>query len=479
MSPDPGRVGTAEPLGPDTFDSLMAPLAPDDARAPIGVAVSGGADSLALLTLLADWAVADGRLIHAFTVDHGLRAEAAAEARWVGEVCAAHRIPHTILHPDPALSPDAGQAAIREARYAALIAACRDAGLADLALAHHLNDQAETVLLRVRAETGPAGLAGMPAVRRRDGVRLIRPLLPVARARLEATLRARGLNWVRDPSNADRRFTRTRVRHAMPALAEAGLDAATLAEIAHGMGRARQVVETACTELLAGAARLEPSGYAVVDAEEWGEPPLPLARDALARLICAVGGRTQAPRAQRLDRLAGALAEGFTQARTLGGCRIVPHRNGWLVVREVGRTPATPLEPGRTTRVDGRFTVRLSPDAPDGLVAAPLGHDGWVRLTADAPSLRATAVPPPARPALMAVRDEHGPRHVPDLGWTRADAGAGELAAWCHSPACGLAPPAFTVAPRPVDIMSRDVSHHGGAAPGRAGRETAEKDREP
>lgn len=443
---------TDEPLGPETVHALMAPPVASE-HGPVAVAVSGGADSLALTILLADWAAVEGRLLHAFTVDHELRAEAAEEARWVGHVCAARCIPHTILHPDPPLDAGAGQAAIREARYAALTAACRDAGINELVLAHHREDQAETVLLRARGDTGPAGLAGMPAVRRREGIRLLRPLLPVSSDRLEATLRAYGLDWVRDPSNLDRRYTRTRVRQAMPALAERGLDAGTLADIARGMGRARQMVETARNELLACAVNLDPAGFATVDAGAWGDPPRALARATLSQLLCAVGGRTQAPRTGRLDRLAGALAQGSWTARTLGGCRVIPRRGDWLVVREVGRTPATPLTPGRTTIVDGRYTARLAATAPNGLVAAPLGHDGWAQLTSLAAGLRDVAVPPPARPALMAVWDAAGPRAVPELTWRRGDVPADELDVWRHTPAVDLTEPAFTVAVRAGDTM--------------------------
>jgi len=463
---EPAASVNAEPLDPETFDALIAPLV-IPGSAPIGVAVSGGADSLALTLLLADWAVLRGRPVHAFTVDHGLRPEAADEAGWVAEVCAARFIPHTILRPDPPPAPHADQAAARAVRYDALTAACRDAGIGELALAHHRDDQAETLLLRARADSGPAGLAGMPAARERGGVRLLRPLLPVARAHLEATVAAHGLDWVRDPSNADRRYARTRVREAMPLLARQGLDGETLAGIAQSLGRARHVVERARNALLARAVRLDPAGFATIDREAWGDPPPALARAALSQLLCAVGGRTQAPRAQRLDRLARALHAGETRGRTLGGCRIVPRRGDWVVLREVGRTPATPLAPGRETRVDGRFTVRLADTAPAGLTAAPLGDAGWAGLTAADPALRATPVPSPARPALLAIRDRYGPRHVPDLHWTRADADAHELAAWRHTPPVDLLERAFTVAPRPGDIMWQRTGRAHPAATGR------------
>lgn len=178
----------------------------------IGLAVSGGADSLALL-LLAHEAV-PGR-IAAATVDHGLRAESAAEAALVGQVCASLNIEHATL--PVTVAPGNVQSQARDARYAALAGWAAAAGLAALATAHHADDQAETLLLRLNRGSGVAGLAGVRARGLVPGAQLplLRPLLAFRRADLAEVVTAAKLEPVSDPSNLDDQFDRARLRKAL------------------------------------------------------------------------------------------------------------------------------------------------------------------------------------------------------------------------------------------------------------------------
>lgn len=178
----------------------------------LGLAVSGGADSLAML-LLAHAAI-PGRFAVA-TVNHGLRDEAAAECALVQQVCAARAIPCTVLA--VAVSPGNVQAEARVARYAALAQFAQDHALTALATAHQADDQIETVLMRLARGSGVAGLAG---VRERGLVPgstlpLVRPMLGITRAECEALVAAEGIAWVRDPSNQDLRYDRVRMRQAL------------------------------------------------------------------------------------------------------------------------------------------------------------------------------------------------------------------------------------------------------------------------
>lgn len=192
------------------FAAALARLLPEGG--PIGLAVSGGADSLAML-LLAARAV-PGRFCVA-TVDHGLRPAAAEECALVQRVCQGLDVPCAILK--VSVPPGNVQAQARAARYAALDQWGREQGLAALATAHQADDQVETVLMRLARGSGVAGLAG---IRERGMVPggdmpLIRPILGFSRAECEAIVRAAGLDWARDPSNADTRFDRVRVRQAL------------------------------------------------------------------------------------------------------------------------------------------------------------------------------------------------------------------------------------------------------------------------
>ncbi|WP_296677221.1 tRNA lysidine(34) synthetase TilS [Novosphingobium sp.] len=178
----------------------------------LGVAVSGGPDSIALLLLA--HAALPGR-IAAATVDHGLRAESAAEAELVAAICARLEVPHGVLN--VSVQPGNIQTEARTARYAALAGWAERLGLAALMTAHHADDQAETLLLRLIRGSGVAGLAGVRARGLVPGTALplLRPVLGWRRADLAAVVSAAGIATVQDPSNSDDRFDRARLRKAL------------------------------------------------------------------------------------------------------------------------------------------------------------------------------------------------------------------------------------------------------------------------
>lgn len=223
----------AAPKRPFTVAELGATLDAIGGFEPqpmIAVAVSGGPDSLALAILADRWARARGGTAWALTVDHGLRPESAAESEIVGGWLAARRIPHAVLSWEGAKPATGIQEAARTARYRLLTAWCAARGCLHLLLAHHREDQAETFLIRRRAGSGMDGLAGMAAVRELPHVRLVRPLLAVAKTRLVALLGAEGQDFLRDPSNANPIFERSRLRLAISAEAiEAAVAAAKAA----------------------------------------------------------------------------------------------------------------------------------------------------------------------------------------------------------------------------------------------------------
>ena len=185
------------------------------ADATIGIAVSGGPDSLALLLMAAE---ARPMNVEAATVDHALRPESRAEAELVAGVCERLGIPHAILTADWKVKPETAlQERARAMRYRLLGDWARDRGLSAVLTAHHLDDQAETFLMRLSRGAGVQGLAGMRrVVRSADGsIPIVRPLLGWRHSELEAVCAAAGIDPVRDPSNADREFERVRVREAL------------------------------------------------------------------------------------------------------------------------------------------------------------------------------------------------------------------------------------------------------------------------
>ncbi len=376
----------------------MAPLGPFEARPRLAVAVSGGPDSLALALLAERWAKARGGEVVGLIVDHGLRPEAAAEARQTALWLARRRIPHqTLTWPGP--KPSAGiQAAARAARYELLTDWCRNAGVLHLLLGHHRDDQAETVALRQARGSGPDGLAGMAAVREVAGLRLLRPLLPVAKSELIALLAAAGQPWVDDPGNRLADFARSRLR------LEGGLDPVGLAAAASENAASRAALDRAVAAWLACHGRIFAAGFALMTQAELAAASIGIARRALQQALITVGGRSYAPRRARLGRVLDWLRwPPRFGGRTLGGCRILPRGAQLLICREAGAVEhLLDAAAGVWQSWDGRFAVRVVGDA-SGLYWGPLGEAGWRQRSnlyrpADSPE-----VPAPVRPGLPAL----------------------------------------------------------------------------
>jgi tRNA(Ile)-lysidine synthase len=209
------------------------------------LAVSGGPDSIALMWLAARWrrALTRGPQLIAVTVDHGLRPEAAREAREVKRLAQSLDLPHRTLRWTGA-KPETGlPAAARTARYRLLAQAARQSHATHILTAHTRDDQAETLLMRLLRGSGIAGLAAMARQSERDSVWLARPFLDVSKAQLMATLEKANIGFADDPTNRDTNFTRPRLRALMPALAAEGGDARSLARLAARLARANAAVE--------------------------------------------------------------------------------------------------------------------------------------------------------------------------------------------------------------------------------------------
>lgn len=275
----------------------------------LGVAVSGGPDSLALLLLAA--AAYPGR-VDAATVDHGLRADGAQEARLVAEVCARLAVPHEILAPDWD-EPPAGNlsARAREARYGALWSWSARDGTRWLATAHHLDDQAETLLMRLARGSGVAGLAGVREARHG----LVRPLLSWRKAELVALVGAAGLEAVEDPTNDSEALDRT---HARRLLAAADwLDPARLAAASANLADAEEALAWTMERVWEARGRVA-EDKVTVDPRDL---PRELQRRLLLRAIgqFAYEGAVPGP---KLMNLLDALLAGRTA--TLAGVKVEP-----------------------------------------------------------------------------------------------------------------------------------------------------------
>lgn len=276
---------------------------------PVGLAVSGGADSLGLL-LLAHAAMPG--TFRVASVDHGLRPESAGEARYVAELCAKLGIPHDVLtialQPGPAL-----QARAREARYAALGEWAGRNELSAIATAHHADDQAETLLMRLARGAGVRGLAAMRAIAPLPGKRdtfLLRPLLGWRRADLVAVVASAGLEPLQDPSNSDERFERVRMRAYLRN--SRFLDPQAISTSARHLAEADLALDWAVDACMANVRRENGVLY-------WtpGGVPRAIALRVLERILGNLGGRN--PRGAALARWHDRLASG--EIATLAGVR--------------------------------------------------------------------------------------------------------------------------------------------------------------
>ena len=403
MSPPRGPA-----LGAAEFAALMAPLGPFEPLPRLAVAVSGGADSMALALLADGWARARGGALLGLIVDHGLRAEAAGEAESTRRTLAARRINARVLRVTDLARGPALPARARAARYALLRAACAEADIVHLLLGHHAADQAETVILRALARSGPAGLAGMAALVEEAGLRLLRPLLSVPPGRLRATLATERVSWAEDPSNADRAFSRPRLRALRRDRDGAGSATAALAAAAAAFGAARTRAEVEVAWFLGAAAAFHPEGFALLPAQ-------PMAPAALGAIIAAIGGRAWPPARSAL----AALAEAPRPA-TLAGVRLTAAGRlgpGLLAVREpAAMGPAVRARPGACW--DGRFRMAVAATPPEGALIGPVGKA--------AASLRGiTALPASVLRTLPALWVDGCLAAVPHLDWPDSPACAG------------------------------------------------------
>ncbi|RIX98742.1 tRNA lysidine(34) synthetase TilS [Aureimonas flava] len=319
--------------------------------------VSGGPDSLALLLAMAERR--GGVAVSVATVDHGLRPEGAGEAAFVAALCRDLGLAHrTLVWRSPGLPRGNLMAAAREARYDLLSEEAARIGADALMVAHHADDQIETHLLARARGAGGSALAGMRPWRDlQPGLVLLRPFLALPKRALEETVRRAGVEAVADPSNADTRFRRARLRaeladgaHDLAAIRRAIGDASALreAEDAHhasAIGRAadeRRIGVDAC-----GAADFRPGAG---DAALW------------SRILTAVGGGLHPPPRAAADRLAARFEAGEGKAATLAGCRIEAGRGGLVARREFGRAgpPGVAVAPGALA-FDRRFTIASIP----------------------------------------------------------------------------------------------------------------------
>lgn len=387
--------------------------------AKLGIALSGGGDSMALMHLLHDCFGSGEVQLFAATVDHGLRPGSADEAAAAGAAAARLGIPHEVLH--WADRPQDGnlQAQARAARYELLCGWARQHGIPVLALGHTADDQAETVLMRMARASGVTGLSGMAARRTHKGVTLLRPLLDVTRSELRRYLEARGVDWAEDPSNEDTRFERVRVRKALEHLAPLGLTPEVLAGVARNMSKAREALDWYVFLAARDLAHVQ-AGAVVLCQRKFRTLPVEISHRLLVRAVQWVSGAAYPPRRVPMEKAVQAARNG--SSATLAGCHLVSTAKQVWVCREYNAVNGVTALPGQLW--DGRWKI-FGGDAK-GCEVRALGRQGL----AQCPDWRATGVPGPVLEGTPAVwrgaRLAAAPAAGLANGWSAETAGSEE-----------------------------------------------------
>jgi tRNA(Ile)-lysidine synthase len=381
----PAAADGPPPLRAAEFARLLDPLGPFELAPCVAVAVSGGPDSMALALLADCWARDRGGAVLGLIVDHGLRTQSAVDADSTVASLSRLGIPAQVLEWSGAKPVTGIQAKARAARYALLEAACRSEGILHLMLGHQREDQAETAALRAESGSGRAGLAAMAAVREVHGLRLLRPLLAIPKARLVATLQAASVPWLQDPANTAARFARTRLRQDSTFATERHWSAS------HACAVARHALDRWLADWLARHARPHALGFVRLDRGAWLDLDGEHRAMLLARVLATVGGHAYPPRGGLLRRVAAARSEARL---TVGGCIVACRNEELLVMREAGRASRSMvLRPGEEGMWDGRFAVAYVMGTCPIEVRA-LGPDGVQQLPGTLRRrLRASRVP--------------------------------------------------------------------------------------
>lgn len=374
--PDHGDVADAGGLDPGAlFDGLSGSRG-------LVLAVSGGPDSTALMWLVARWR---GRPpVLAVSVDHGLRPESAAEADLAAANAERLGLPSRVMRAQARAASGNLQDWARRQRYALLTAAALAAKCDTIVTAHHLDDQAETFLLRLARGSGVYGLAAMSKVAQAGGLRIAHPLLDVPGATLRAIAAGSGFPLVADPSNADRRFDRVRMRGLMPALADVGLTAPRLAGTAAAMRRAASALDHYAQALIRAHFHADPAGAVAGHAAALREAPEEVGLRVLALILKAVGGADVTPPLDGLLGLRAAIAgggggdPGVRLKRTLHGAVVSLAGKELRVMREWGRKGPSSLgvRAGEPAIWDARFKIAVPASSPgrSDLSVGPLGR---------------------------------------------------------------------------------------------------------
>ena len=374
---------------PTTAPRFLAALKQLAPHAHYALAVSGGRDSMALVALAAAaHKKPNAPKFHVVSVDHGLRKQARHEIRLVAEACRRVGLPHKVLRADAPLGAGGIQQAARELRYRLMAGWCAARKIPALIVAHHLHDQAETLLMRLARGSGVDGLSGMARVQKLEtaagNLQILRPFLDTDPALLARVVQRAKFEWIEDPSNQDDQYERVRWRQAANMLEELGLTAPALARTSANMRQMRDYLDAQVADWLLAHGGYHFCGFYSLDRAAFLRLPTLLRARVLAQVMARIGPVKFAPSETSLSHADALMAARTHGGHTLGGCMIRWRGSDIMIGREAAALDGVPPMPlARTGSVwDRRFFVeiRKGKKAKAGLFAAPLGAAGLAQL---------------------------------------------------------------------------------------------------
>jgi tRNA(Ile)-lysidine synthase len=368
------------PVEHQEFGSLIANCGATLNKSHLAVGVSGGADSMALCILAARWGRSNNVLVTALVVDHGLRESSSSEAGVVASWLKRLEIPFEILTIEKPKPTTGLQEKARRWRFLAFDNWCRSNGVGAVLLGHTLDDQIETLFMRINADTGPDGLSGMLSYTRVRGLIIARPLLSVTKKRLIATCNHHNQRWINDPSNLDERFTRVFWRNLKPKI---GLGSRSIQRFSAVMGNLRSVIDHYCRDFIKRSGGVSSFGLIWFEASDFDKLPPYFSELMIGRILKSIGGASKPIKKRKIANLCRSLIDSSALTETLGGCIIQKLEKGRILIyREYAKcpTPNTCLQ-GTTSRWDNRFEITLL--GGQNAIIEALGHRGWRQVTGD------------------------------------------------------------------------------------------------
>jgi len=368
------------------FNQKMISLGLGARTKSIAVAVSGGSDSMALALLAEEWARTEGVDLLALSVDHCLRPQSASEVKQVATWLGKYGISCNTLRWDGPHPTSGIQQAARDARYRLMTAHCQQRGITSLLLGHQMEDQAETMLMRLSKGSGLEGLAAMRDISGWQDLKLLRPLLGVTRDQLRQFLMARGQEWIDDPSNDNLDFTRTQVGTILAGLQDLpGSDLETISLSVGRLARASRALDQLTSERFDALCEVSPFGFVRFPDVMITDCPEEMALRLLSKALALVQGEAARIKLKSLEHLYERLfIRTVSTSETLAGCQISKSKDGWIVCREPGRTglPENVLDCGGAVLWDNRYQVvdTAADKTVTPLVIRRIGADGWRTL---------------------------------------------------------------------------------------------------